>query len=154
MDIDNKLKELGIELPDPPPAAGLYRLAVVSGNMLYTSGHVPFDTKGELIKGCVGRDAEEKQAYAAARRSGLGILASVQRELGSLNRVKRLVKIFGLVNCTHDFTGQPAVINGCSELMRDVFGEENGVGARSAVGTNSLPLGCIVEIEAIFEIMD
>ena len=152
MSIDNKLKELGIELPAPPGAAGLYKLAVVSGNMLYTSGHVPFDAAGQIITGCVGRDANEKDAYAAARRSGLGILSTVHAELGGLDRVNRLVKILGLVNCVDSFTGQPAVINGCSELMRDVFGTEKGVGARSAVGTNSLPLGCLVEIEAIFEI--
>ena len=152
MNVDEKLKELGIELPEPPKAAGLYKLAVTTGNMLYTSGHVPFDHDGKIITGCIGKDAEEKDGYAAARRSGLGILATVHRELGSLDRVARLVKIFGLVNCVDSFTGQPSVINGCSELMKDVFGDEYGVGARSAVGTNSLPLGCLVEIEAIFEI--
>ena len=152
MSAEDKLKELGIALPEPPKAAGMYRLAIVSGNMLYTSGHVPLDESGQIIKGCVGKDADADAAKAAARRSGLGILASVKQELGSLDKVKRLVKILGLVNCADEFTGQPGVINGCSELMRDVFGEENGIGARSAVGTNSLPLGCIVEIEAIFEI--
>lgn len=154
MNAEEKLKELGIELPEPPKAAGMYKLAVVSGNMLYTSGHVPLDENGKVIKGCVGKDADEDAAKAAARRSGLGILASVKQKLGSLDKVQRLVKILGLVNCTSDFSGQPGVINGCSELMRDVFGEENGIGARSAVGTNSLPLGCIVEIEAIFELKD
>ena len=152
MSFEDRLNELGITLPEPPKAAGMYKLAVVSGDMLYTSGHVPFNESGELITGCVGRDADEQTAKSAARRSGLGILASVREQLGSLDRIKRLVKIFGLVNCTAEFTGQPGVINGCSELMRDVFGEINGVGARSAVGTNSLPLGCIVEIEAIFEV--
>ena len=152
MSVEDKLKELGITLPDPPKSVGMYKLAVVSGNMLYTSGHVPLDENGEIIKGCVGNGADEKQAYAAARRSGLGILASVKQKIGSLDKVQRLVKILGLVNCTADFTGQPGVLNGCSELMRDVFGEEDGIGARSAVGTNSLPVGCIVEIEAIFEL--
>jgi len=152
MTVDDRLKELGIELPEPPRAAGLYKLAIVCGNRLYTSGHVPFDAQGGLIKGCVGRNVDEKVAYEAARRSGLGILASVKQELGSLDKVERLLKIFGLVNCTDDFTGQPGVVNGCSELMQAVFGDDRGVGARSAVGTNSLPLGCVVEIEAIFEL--
>ena len=107
---------------------------------------------GSLIKGCVGRDADEKAGYDAARQVGLTMLSSLRSQLGSLDRIIRVIKLFGLVNCTNDFTGHPAVINGCSELMAEVFGKESGVGTRSAVGANSLPLGIMVEIEGIFEI--
>ena len=102
--------------------------------------------------GCVGRDADQDAGYAAARQTGLAILSTLKSELGSLDRIARIVKLFGMVNCTPDFTQQPAVINGCSELMRDVFGAETGVGTRSAVGVAALPLGVVVEIEAIVEI--
>ena len=107
-----------------------------------------------MIKGCVGKDADEKAGYEAAKQAGLTILATLKNHFGSLDKIKRVVKIFGLVNCSDDFSGQPAVMNGCSELMKAVFGDDNGVGARSAVGTNSLPLGVMVEIEAIFEIKE
>lgn len=154
MDADEKLKQLGYELPPAPKAVGLYRPAIVVGNTCYTSGHLPLQTDGSLIKGCVGKDSDEQAGALAARQSGLTMLATLQSHLGSLNRIARVIKIFGLVNCTDDFTNQPVVMNGCSELMKEVFGDENGVGARSAVGTNSLPLGAIVEIEAIFELKE
>ena len=152
MDADKKLESLGYKLPPAPKAVGVYRPAMNVGNLCYTSGHVPLLPDGSLICGCVGKGASEKEGYAAAKQAGLTILATLKNHLGSLNKVKRVVKIFGLVNCTDEFTGQPAVMNGCSEIMKEVFGDENGVGARSAVGTNSLPLGVMVEIEAIFEI--
>ncbi len=107
-----------------------------------------------MITGCVGRELDQQAGYNAARQTGLTILATLKRDLGSLDRIVRVVKLFGMVWCTDDFTQHPAVINGCSELYRDVFGEEAGVGARSAVGMNSLPLGVTVEIEGIFEIND
>lgn len=154
MDADEKLKQLGYELPPAPKAVGVYRPAIVVGGMCYTSGHLPIQTDGSLIKGCVGKGADKEAGHQAARQSGLTILATLQSHLGSLNRIKRVIKIFGLVNCADDFTDQPAVMNGCSELMKEVFGDEDGVGARSAVGTNSLPLGAMVEIEAIFELKE
>ena len=152
MNANQKFEELGYEMPPAPKAVGVYKPALVVGNLCYTSGHVPFLPDGSLIKGCVGKDADEAAGYNAAKQAGLTILATLKSHFGSLDRIKRVVKIFGFVNCTDDFMGQPAVMNGCSELMKEVFGDENGVGTRSAVGTNSLPLGVMVEIEAIFEI--
>ncbi len=152
MSFDEQIEKLGLELPPAPKAVGVYKPAVVVGNLLFTSGHVPLLPDGEMLKGKVGQDVDQDAGYAAARQCGLAILATLRSHLGSLNRVKRLVKGFGLVNCTDDFMGQPAVLNGFSELMKDVFGDEAGVAARSAVGTNALPLGVTVEIEAIFEI--
>jgi enamine deaminase RidA (YjgF/YER057c/UK114 family) len=107
---------------------------------------------GKLIKGCVGADMTTEQGYAAAKQTGLAALSTVKATLGSLNKVKRLVKTFGLVLCTPEYGDQPKVINGFSELMAEVFGEEAGVGARSAVGTSALPGGMAVEVECIFEI--
>jgi enamine deaminase RidA (YjgF/YER057c/UK114 family) len=125
---------------------------VVVGNLIYTSGHLPIDAAGGLMTGRVGAELDVQAGYRAAQLVGLNILASLRKELGSLDRVARLVKVLGVVNCTPDFTQQPAVINGCSELFADVFGREAGIGARSAMGVGSLPLGVPVEIEAIFEV--
>lgn len=152
MSADAKLQELGLELPPPPKAAGLYRPLIVVERLAYTSGHLPPDVDGSLITGRVGEDLDQQAGYDAARRAGLAILATLRDELGSLDRVKRLVKLLGLVRCTPEFSGQPAVINGCSELFRDVFGDDAGIAVRSAVGANALPLGAVVEIEAIFEL--
>jgi enamine deaminase RidA (YjgF/YER057c/UK114 family) len=121
------------------------------GNLVYTSGHLPIDADGALITGRVGAELDVAAGYKAAQWAGLGILASLRKALGNLDRVGRVVKVLGVVHCTAEFTQQPAVINGCSELFAEVFGREAGVGARSAVGANSLPLGVPVEIEAIFE---
>jgi enamine deaminase RidA (YjgF/YER057c/UK114 family) len=152
MSFDNKIEELKLELPPAPKAVGVYKPALSSGNLCFTSGHVPLLPNGDLIKGCVGKDADQEAGYRAARQCGLAMLATLREHLGSLDRVQRVIKLFGLVNCTPDFTGQPAVINGCSELFKDVFGDDAGVGTRSAVGSVALPLGIMVEIEAIFEI--
>ena len=152
MSAEQKLMELGLELPPAPSAVGVYKPAVTVGNICYTSGHVPLTTAGEMIKGCVGRDADQQAGYEAARQCGLTILSTLKMHLGNLDRVHRVVKLVGMVNCTADFIGQPAVINGCSELFGEVFGEDLGIGARSAVGMVSLPLGVMVEIEAIFEL--
>ena len=122
------------------------------GNLCMTSGHVPLNADGSMMTGCVGDELDQQAGYEAAKQTGLTILATLQRDLGSLDRIKRVVKLFGMVWCTSDFTQHPAVINGCSELYRDVFGEEVGVGVRSAVGMNALPLGVTVEIEGVFEI--
>ncbi len=152
MSADAKLLELGLELPPLPKAAGLYRPLIVVDGLAYTSGHLSLGADGSLITGRVGEDLDQAAGHDAACRAGLAILATLRHGLGGLDRVKRLVKLLGFVQCTPDFTQQPAVINGCSELFRDVFGEDAGVGVRSAVGTSALPLGAAVEIEAIFEV--
>lgn len=149
---ERRLKRLGIELPPAPKPVAVYVPAVVSGNKLYASGHGPRTVEGELIRGRVGADMTLKEGYAAARVVGLNVLSTVRKTLGSLDRVVRLVKVLGMVNCTADFTQQPQVINGFSELMVEVFGEDHGKAARSAVGMGSLPGNIPVEIEAIFEI--
>lgn len=141
-----------IELPPPPAPVGVYRAVVVLGNAAYVSGHGPLRADRTLIQGRVGDDLTLEQGKAAARQAGLAILASLRRELGSLDRVNRVIKVLGMVNCTPGFREHPQVINGCSELFRDVFGPEAGVGARSAVGVGSLPANIAVEIEAVFEI--
>ncbi len=133
---------------------GVYKPLVVAGNMAYVSGHGPLQPNKTLITGRLGLDMDVEAGYGAARLTGLGILATLRAELGSLDQVKRLVKVFGLVRCTDGFDQQPAVINGCSELFRDVFGEQAGVAARSAVGASALPGSIAVEIEAIFELVD
>ena len=152
VDFDKRLAELGFELPPKSSSVGIYKSVVIVDNMAYLSGHIPRTAEGEIMRGKVGDDTTLEQAQLAAQRSALAMLASLKAELGSLNRVKRLVKTTGMVNCTPEFTDQPKVINGCSQLFKDLFGAENGVGARAAVGMSSLPAGSIVEIEAIFEI--
>ena len=147
-----KLVQLGLQLPPAPEPKGVYRPLAVGGNLVYTSGHLPVDAAGGLVTGRLGAELDVKAGYLAAQLAALGILASLRKELGSLDRIGRVVKVLGAVNCTPEFTQQPAVINGCSELLAEVFGREAGVGARSAVGVGSLPLGAAVEIEAIFEI--
>lgn len=152
MSAEKNLAELGIELPPAPKPAGVYKPIVISGSMAYLSGHLPMLTDGKLIIGRVGDDADQEAGYHAARQAGLAMLATLREALGSLDRVTRVVKILGMVNCPADFVAQPAVINGCSELFAEVFGEAIGVGARSAVGAVSLPAGVMVEIEGIFEV--
>lgn len=148
---EERFKQLGLELPPAPKAIGVYRPCVLAGNLLMTSGHGPLRTDGQLIKGVVGAGASVEDGYAAAKQTGLALLATIRKELGTLDRVARLVKTLGFVQCTPEFDQHPSVINGCSELLAKVFGEQNGVGARSAVGMNSLPLGMMVEIEIIVE---
>lgn len=152
MSIEERISELGLELPAPPSAVAVYRPSLVVGDLCFTSGHLPVNTDGSLHLGCVGSDVDQDAGYAAAKQAGLAILSTLKAELGSLDRVEQIVKLFGMVNCPAGFTQQPAVINGCSELMREVFGEKIGVGTRSAVGVSSLPLGVMVEIEAIVKI--
>jgi enamine deaminase RidA (YjgF/YER057c/UK114 family) len=149
---EQRLQQLQLELPPAAKAIGLYKPCIVVGNLCYTSGHVPLMPDGTMLKGCVGRDADQAAGQKAARQCGLAILSSLRASLGSLDRIKRVVKLLGFVNCAPEFTQQPAVMNGCSELMIQVFGEDTGVGARSAVGTNALPLGVLVEVEAVFEL--
>ncbi|MBP89933.1 MAG: hypothetical protein CMJ64_25035 [Planctomycetaceae bacterium] len=149
---EDRLRELGIKLPPAPQPVAVYVPAVRSGNTLYASGHSPRRANGELIQGKVGADLTLEQGYDAARVVGLNVLSTVRSTLGSLDKVARLVKVLGMVNCTSDFTKQPQVINGFSELMVQVFGKTYGKGARSAVGMGSLPSNIPVEIEAIFEV--
>lgn len=152
MSADAKIAELKLELPPAPKPAGVYKPVVICGNMAYVSGHGPVNSDGSLTTGRVGDDLDQQAGYAAARQTGLAILATLQANLGSLDRVKRIVKALGMVNCSSDFKQHPAVINGFSELMAEVFGADNGVGARSAVGMGSLPGNIPVEVEVIFEI--
>ncbi|QDU41138.1 Endoribonuclease L-PSP [Maioricimonas rarisocia] len=154
MSADARISELNLELPPAPKPGGVYQPVVRVGNMLYVSGHGPLKSDKTLITGKVGTDLSQEEAYQAARQVGLAILATLRQSLGSLDRVTRLVKSLGMVNATPDFGEHPAVINGYSDLMRDVFGDDAGVGARSAVGMGSLPGNISVEIEAIFEIAD
>jgi len=154
MSPDQKLQELNFELPPAPKPMGVYKPLLILGNTAYLSGHGPIKSDGSLMTGRVGEELNQEDGYIAARQTGLAILATLKLQLGSLDRVKRVVKLLGFVNCTDDFNQQPAVINGCSELFAEVFGEETGVGTRSAVGTNTLPGNIPVEIEGIFEIKE
>ena len=149
---ESKITELALKLPPAPKPIGVYKPIVQVDNLVYLSGHGPLNVDKTITTGRIGADMDVDAGYAAARQTGLAILATLQQHLGSLDQVVRLVKLFGLVRCTEDFDAQPAVINGCSELFRDVFGEDAGIAARSAVGATSLPGGMAVEIETIFEI--
>lgn len=152
MSAEDRVAELKLELPPAPKPAGVYKPVVIAGGLAYVSGHGPLKSDKTLIVGRVGKDMDLAGGKAAARQTGLAILASLKTALGSLNKVKRLVKTLGMVNAEPDFKDHPQVINGYSELMSEVFGADNGVGARSAVGMGSLPGGIAVEIEAIFEV--
>ncbi|MFT5195945.1 MAG: enamine deaminase RidA (YjgF/YER057c/UK114 family) [Cellvibrionaceae bacterium] len=151
--VEQRLAEQGIELPSPHPPGAIYKRMVVSGNMLYVSGNIPIREDGTMITGRAGDTMTTQEAKAVARYVGLVMLANIQDELGSLNQIHKLVKTLGMVNSTPDFGEQPEVINGYSELMQEVFGLDNGTGARSAVGM-ILPRGVAVEIEAIFELKE
>jgi enamine deaminase RidA (YjgF/YER057c/UK114 family) len=153
MSAEARLTELQLTLPPAPKPAGVYKPVVQVGNLLYVSGHGPLRPDGTLITGRVGLDLTEEEGRQAARQVGLTILATLRAALGSLDRVVRVVKVLGMVNAVPEFTRHPQVINGFSELFRDVFGE-NGVGARSAVGMGSLPSNIAVEIEAVLEIRE
>src|SRR5438876_2522323 len=150
---ETRLKELQLTLPTAPKPVAKYKPAVQVGNVLYVSGHGPAKVDGNSpVVGRVGDDLTLEQGKEAARLVGLAILSTVRNTLGSLDRVKRLVKTLGMVNCTPEFKDHPKVINGFSELMAEVFGEDAGVGARSAVGMGSLPSNIPVEVECIFEV--
>jgi enamine deaminase RidA (YjgF/YER057c/UK114 family) len=149
---ETRIQELHLTLPPAPKPVAKYRTAVQVGSILYVSGHGPLKEDKTLITGRVGADMNLDQGKAAARQVGLAILSTVKATIGSLDKVKRLIKTLGLVQCTNEFRDQPQVINGFSELMAEVFGDEAGVGARSAVGSNALPGNIAVEIECIFEL--
>lgn len=152
MSADAKLAELKLELPPAPKAMGVYKPVVIVGNMAYVSGHGPLKQDGKLMVGRVGSEVDQQAGYDAAKQTGLAILATLKKELGSLDKVKRVIKTLGMVNSVADFANHPAVINGCSELFAAVWGPDHGVGARSAVGMGSLPGNISVEIEVIFEL--
>jgi enamine deaminase RidA (YjgF/YER057c/UK114 family) len=150
--IEQKLAELGLQLPILPPSKGIYKSCLVVGNLLYVSGHVSVNADGTYITGKLGKDVDEEQGKLAARQCGLGMLSSIKKHFGNLHKLKRVVKLLGMVNATPDYTKHPLVINGCSELFAQLMGEENGIGVRSAVGMGSLPNNVAVEIEAVFEL--
>lgn len=150
---DQRLKALNVVLPPPPVPLGVYKPMLVTGSFVYTSGHGTIRADGSLWRGKVGSDLTPEQGKEAARLTGLAILSTLVSGLGSLNRIKRVIKVLGMVNCTADFARHPYVINGCSELFASVWGEEYGIGTRSAVGMGSLPDNIPVEIEAVFELV-
>ena len=152
--VENKLQALGLELPPAPKPIGLYKPMLIVGNLAYLSGHGPLKSDKTLITGRLGADMSLEEGINAARQTGLAMLSTLKEGLGSLDRVARVVKLLGLVRCTDDFGQSPAVINGCSQLFLDVWGDDLGIGVRSALGTNALPGSIAVEIEAIFEIRD
>jgi enamine deaminase RidA (YjgF/YER057c/UK114 family) len=152
MSAEQRIKELSLTLPPVPKPGGIYKPVVITGNLAYVSGHGPLCDDGSLIKGKVGLDLDLAAGQVAARQTGLAILATLRAELGSLDRIKRVVKTLGMVNATPDFAEHPKVINGYSELYAQIWGTDHGVGARSAVGMGSLPGNIAVEIEVIFEL--
>ncbi len=149
---EERVQQLELEIPSPGKSIGVYKLAVVSQGLAYLSGTGPVAADGTAIVGRLGDTLQKEEGYEAARRTGLRMLSTLRQEFGSLDAIGRLVKTVGFVNSAPDFKDHPAVINGFSELMRDVFGSDNGVGARSAMGVAALPGGWAVEIEAIFEL--
>jgi enamine deaminase RidA (YjgF/YER057c/UK114 family) len=145
---------LGLTLPPAPKPLGVYKPGLLVGQFYYVSGHGTVQEDGSLIIGRIGADLDIEKGKLAARQVGLAILATLKAQLGSLNRIKRVIKVLGMVNATDDFLRHPYVINGCSELFAQVWGEENGIGVRSAVGMGTLPDNIPVEIEAVFELND
>ena len=150
MTAEQMLKDLDLILPPPPKPLGVYKPFLQVGDMVYVSGHGTVKEDGSLIIGRVGEDLDIEQGKAAARQVGLAILATLRYNLGTLNRIDRVIKVLGMVNCTSDFEKHPYVINGCSELFSEIWGERLGVGVRSAVGMGSLPDNIPVEVEAQF----
>ncbi|MBX7104872.1 MAG: RidA family protein [Gemmataceae bacterium] len=149
---DERLAQMKVTLPPVPKPLAKYRPALRVGNELYLAGHLPMLPDGTFTKGRVGGDLSVQQGYDAAKQVGLAILTTVINELGSLSKVKRIIKTIGLVNCGADFVDHPKVINGFSELMAEIFGDDAGVGTRSAFGAVSLPGNAAVEIECVFEV--
>lgn len=150
--IEKKLEALGLTLPTLPGSKGIYKSCLTVGNLVYVSGHVSVQTDGSFISGKLGQDLDETEGQIAARQCGLAMLVSLKKHLGDLDRITRVVKLLGMVNSTPNYTQHPVVINGCSTLFVDLWGDENGKGVRSAVGMGSLPGNVAVEIEGIFEI--
>ena len=151
-DIEAKLEEMGITLPTPPTPVANYVTAVSAGNLVFLSGHGPMKPDGNNITGKVGADLSIEQGQEAARVTAINLLASLKAEIGDLNKVKRVVKVLGMVNAAPDFTQHPQVINGCSDLMVELFGEKIGKHARTSVGMGSLPSNIAVEINMVVEV--
>jgi enamine deaminase RidA (YjgF/YER057c/UK114 family) len=149
---EHRLRELGLRVPEPPPAVANYVGAVRSGNLLFVAGHGPFEEGKPTFIGKLGRDLDVAEGRRSAQLVALNMLATIKAELGDLDRVTRVVKLLVLVNSMPDFGDQPQVANGASDLLVDIFGEERGRHARSAVGMGALPFGISVEIEGVFEI--
>ncbi|MFD1165548.1 RidA family protein [Sphingobacterium daejeonense] len=149
---DEQFEKLGLTLPPAPAPLGVYKPYLIDGKYLYLSGHGPVQDDKSLIIGRIGSDMDADAGKLAARQVGLTMLSTIKTKLGSLNKVKRVIKVLGMVNCTPEFEKHPFIINGASELFAQVWGEENGVGVRSAVGFGSLPDNIPVEIEALFEL--
>lgn len=150
--IEQKLTELGLTLPTLPGSKGIYKPCMEVGNLLYVSGHVSINTDGSFITGKVGAEVDDEEAKRAALQCGLAMLSTIKSQYGNLEKIKRVVKILGMVNAVPDYTKHALIINGCSELFVQLWGNDNGKGVRSAVGMGSLPNNVAVEIEAIFEI--
>ena len=152
MNFENKIKELNINLPEAKPPVGSYVATKIVGNLLYISGQISISENGQLIKGKIGKDLSVDEGYEAAERCGLSIISQAKVACnGNLSKIKSCVKLTGFVNSTDNFTDQPKVINGASDLIASVFGEA-GMHTRAAVSTNSLPLGVSIEVDAIFEL--
>ncbi|WP_333819346.1 RidA family protein [Ohtaekwangia sp.] len=149
---DQRFEALKFVLPPAPKPLGVYKPFLIVGNFVYVSGHGTVQTDGSLIIGRIGKDMTMEEGKQAAHQVGLAILATLKANLGTLNKIKRVVKVLGMVNAVPEFERHPFVINGCSELFAQVWGEENGIGVRSAVGMGSLPDNIPVEIEAMFEL--
>jgi enamine deaminase RidA (YjgF/YER057c/UK114 family) len=149
---DQSFEQLGLKLPPAPTPLGVYKPFLILGNLVYVSGHGTVKEDKSLIIGRIGDDMTMEEGKLAARQVGLAILATLKANLGSFNKIKRVVKVLGMVNCVPEFERHPFVINGCSELFAQVWGADNGVGVRSAVGMGSLPDNIPVEIEAMFEL--
>ena len=154
MNADEQFEKTGLSLPPAPEPKGLYKPCLIDGKHLYLSGHGPFRDDSSLIKGRIGIDLTKEEGKLAARQVGLAMLSTIKHNLGSLNRIKRVIKVLGMVNCVPEFEQHPYIINGCSELFAAVWGSDLGVGVRSAVGFGSLPDNIPVEIEALFELWD
>jgi enamine deaminase RidA (YjgF/YER057c/UK114 family) len=152
MSAEKKLAELNLTLPQSAPSKGIYKKCLVVGNLVYVSGHVSINSDGSLIEGKLGKDISDEEGKAAARQAGLAILSSIKEHFGNFDKIKRVVKLLGMVNCVPEYENQPVIINGCSELYVQLWGDDNGKGVRSAVGMGSLPGNVAVEIEAIFEL--
>lgn len=150
--IEQKVKAMGLSLPVLPASKGIYKRCLEVGKVLYVSGHVSVNSDGSYITGKLGKDITDEQGKNAARQCGLAILTSLKDHLGSLDKVKRVIKLLGMVNASPEFEKHPVIINGCSELYAQLWGDDNGIGVRSAVGMGSLPGNVAVEIEAIFEV--
>lgn len=149
---EETLNKLRLELPPAPTPKGVYKPYLIVGNFIYVSGHGPYMPDGSLLTGRVGAEVDMAAGIRAAEQTGLAILSTLKSALGDLSKIKRVIKLLGMVNCAEDFQEHPKVINGCSELFAKLWGEENGIGVRSAVGMNSLPGNISVEIEAMFEV--